>query len=391
MNELTYIDKKIKKEVELENCQGKDRIVLAEEKKAEILLERANRPPFMAKTGIPGLDECVDGFRKGQLVIVSGPPKHGKCLKKGTEILMFSGKIKKIEKIKAGELVMGPDSKPRTVLSLGNGIEEMFKIKQGNESYVVNKSHILSLQRNNGHLWRTDNLKKEKRPRKKYAGKIVNISVEDYLSTSTTFKHHHKGYKVGIDFLPSPVEIDPYFLGLWLGDGDSAGVAITNMEPETESYLRGYAGALNLKLKISKNGIKKEFRFFISRGNMIGGSQTFSLQGLLRKIKVLNNKHIPENYKINSREVRLKVLAGIIDTDGYLTKNKWPWYDIILKSDTLAKDIVFLARSLGFGVTIKKCKKGIKKTGFIGLYNRIRISGELSSIPVLVNRKKSGY
>src|SRR3990167_6545509 len=78
MNEIQTIDKKIEREVLLGEYKGKDRVIYAEEKKAEIQIEKANRPPFYAQTGISSLDECVDGFRKGQLIIVSGPPKHGK-------------------------------------------------------------------------------------------------------------------------------------------------------------------------------------------------------------------------------------------------------------------------------------------------------------------------
>lgn len=78
MKEFNEIEKKIEREEALREYEGVDRVVLAEEKRAEIEEEKKTRPMFRVKTGIPLLDECVDGFRKGQLVIVSGPPKHGK-------------------------------------------------------------------------------------------------------------------------------------------------------------------------------------------------------------------------------------------------------------------------------------------------------------------------
>lgn len=78
MNDLIKIEKRVEREELLRTYEGTDRVVHAEEKKAELESLRANRPVFQAKTGIPMLDECVDGFRKGQLVIVSGPTKHGK-------------------------------------------------------------------------------------------------------------------------------------------------------------------------------------------------------------------------------------------------------------------------------------------------------------------------
>ena len=72
------IEQKAKKEAELSVYLGPDRVVLAEEKRIEIEAEKKTKPHFRATTGLMGLDECVDGFRKGQLVVLSGPPKHGK-------------------------------------------------------------------------------------------------------------------------------------------------------------------------------------------------------------------------------------------------------------------------------------------------------------------------
>ena len=78
MDEIIKIEQRLKREVALKDYDGVDRVILAEEKKEEIEELKKNRPYFLAKTEIPMLDECVDGFRKGQLVIVSGPTKHGK-------------------------------------------------------------------------------------------------------------------------------------------------------------------------------------------------------------------------------------------------------------------------------------------------------------------------
>lgn len=55
-----------------------DKLVLAELKRQEIREAQKNIPKFRALSGIPSLDWCIEGFRKGQLVVVSGPPKNGK-------------------------------------------------------------------------------------------------------------------------------------------------------------------------------------------------------------------------------------------------------------------------------------------------------------------------
>jgi late competence protein required for DNA uptake (superfamily II DNA/RNA helicase) len=69
----------------------------------------------------------------------------GKCLGKGTEILLFDGSKKKVEDIIIGYLLMGDDSTPRQVLSLARGREMMYKITGTNQcNYIVNESHILN-------------------------------------------------------------------------------------------------------------------------------------------------------------------------------------------------------------------------------------------------------
>ena len=98
-----------------------------------------------------------------------------------------------------------------------------------------------------------------------------------------------------------------------------------------------------------------------------------------------NEKFIPRDYLVNSREVRLAILAGLIDTDGSLISN---CYEIAQKSERLAKDIVFLARSLGLAAYVKKCEKS-DQFGTTGKYWRTHISGKIDAIPVLVSRKKA--
>ena len=109
---------------------------------------------------------------------------------------------------------------------------------------------------------------------------------------------------------------------------------------------------------------------------------------MLKKHKLIKNKHIPEIYKCNSREIRLELLSGIIDSDGSLSHSG---YDIIQKNEKLLDDIIYLARSLGFAAYKTKCEKsciykGEKKTG---IYYRTNIHGEgVETIPIKCERKK---
>jgi len=58
---------------------------------------------------------------KGDGGILEVPCGRGKCLGKDTPILMYDGSIKMVQDIQIGDLIMGDDSTPRTVLSLARG------------------------------------------------------------------------------------------------------------------------------------------------------------------------------------------------------------------------------------------------------------------------------
>ena len=105
------------------------------------------------------------------------------------------------------------------------------------------------------------------------------------------------------------------------------------------------------------------------------------------KSLVTGHKRILQEYKTASRENRLKLLAGIIDTDGHKVPNA-NTIEITTKYQDLAEDYAFLCRSLGFRTSVSKkehCKLNEK---YYEAYT-VRFSGELSSIPCKLKRKQS--
>jgi len=71
---------------------------------------------------------------------------HGKCVGRNTPILMHDGTIKLVQNIIVGDLVMGMDYNPRRVLSIHNGVDNLYKVHQNNaDDYVVNSRHILTV------------------------------------------------------------------------------------------------------------------------------------------------------------------------------------------------------------------------------------------------------
>ena len=318
----------------------------------------------------------------------------GKCVAKGTQLLMFDGSIKLVEDIRVGDKLMGPDSKSRKVLSLARGREMMYRVTPTKgDPYVVNESHILSLKasgaiatyRTQG--WAGYNTRPANSRSYKH-GEIVNISVKEYLKQNANFKARALGYRVGVNFPAKKTLLDPYILGVWLGDGTSSAPWVTTMDSSIVDSLDTFATSIGLTLKKGplKKPNDKARNYYITGKRGKKGSNPFT--NALRTLGIFNNKRIPREYLINDRETRLAVLAGLLDTDGYLSNN---CYEISSSRDELAEDILFLARSLGFAAynhkRMKKCcNPGYEKETLV---NVISISGDTDKIPVRIGYKKA--
>ncbi len=332
--------------------------------------------------------QWINGENSGYCFGFEGPPGVGKCLSKDTPIMLSNGEIKMVQDITMEDKLMGDDSTPRNVLALGSGVEKMYKIEQiKGDDYIVNESHILSLKMTKA------GKKGDKHQmilgRRYFKNDIVDISIKDYLSLPLYLKECLKGYKVGLDFEEKEVDLEPYALGYWLGDGDSSTLRITTIEKPIVDYFKEYAFANGLQITQGKNE-KSMITYHITTGYTGGRSDKNKLLNYLKNHNLINNKHIPEIYKCNSRENRLKLLAGLIDSDGYYNKINNS-LEITQKNKKLADDILFLVRSLGFRGTMKECLKsciykGEKKSG---QYQRIIITGSgREEIPVLLERKQ---
>ena len=300
----------------------------------------------------------------------------GKCVKINTPIIMSDGTIKLVQDIKVGDLLMGDDSTPRTILSLARGKDKMYDvISNKGEKYTVNQEHILCLKAS-GFPKITSNMRKsntnfniqwiekntfqsktftfnesnqsemkvksthffdEIQNNERTNQNIIEIAIKDYLKLSNKKKSLLKGYKVPIEFPVKPLLYDPYSVGYWLG----------------------------------------------------GKSDTKEMNN----IPFLNTT-IPLEYKCNSRENRLKLLAGLLDSDsGKLSKKG---FEFTQKKELLMDDVIYLARSLGFACykntstlcnplckTYKTCITG---EGLENIPTKIRAEPRKQPIDVLVNK-----
>ena len=312
------------------------------------------------------------------------------------------------------------------------------------------KKFVLLWHSGNGHITREYYESKEigeKRGREVPNVPILDISVKDYIIKSREWKTMFLGYSVPISYPYRTVRLDPYLLGHWLGDGSSNKPSFTTMDEEvlhkiesicsqqkwsvkkignSISYSIGGKGNI-ITRNTNQSGISgiqynKEQKQWVARWTNLDKKRCnkyFSIskygyeQAKQNAIEYLttiknrttntsnpfwdiiefysldNNKHIPDIYLYNSKEIRLKLLAGLIDSDGYLRNNV---YEIVQKNELLANQIQILTRSLGFKTSsctvTKKCYNSPEQK--VGVYHRISFSGEgLDMIPVVLQYKKA--
>jgi hypothetical protein len=364
--------------------------------------------------------KALELFKEGNNLLILGSGGVGKCLKFDTPIIMFDGTIKKVQDIQEGELLMGDDSTPRKVLKTTSGRDIMYEVKNvKGESYVVNSHHILSLKYSNkksicdrktknDYSVRWFNNKTIKVETKCFSYKnknkeevfkqstqflksiiedrYVDIPIKNYIELKS-IKKYLNGYFASIDFQEKTLKLDPYMIGFWLGDGTSNISAITTQDSTIIKYFKTNLEQYKCYLQFSNN------MCYRINGNGIANKGCNYFLNILKEYNLINNKHIPLIYKCNSRENRLKLLAGLLDSDGNLDKSKASYeFTQGLEHEQIIDDVIYLCRSLGFACYKNKKQtswtyKGIKKQGEAW---RICISGKgIEEIPVLCPRKKA--
>ena len=329
-------------------------------------------------TGVPSgfkrLDDMTGGWQPSDLIIIAARPSMGKCLGRGTPVMMYDGTVKPVEDVRVGDLLMGDDSTPRTVRSLARGREPMYWVRQKRGmDYRVNESHILSL-------------KKSRREGREARGAVTNISVRAYLETSDAWKGRHKGYKVAVEFPERVLPIDPYWLGLWLGKGKADSARIYSTDEEVVAYLHNLADVRD-EAVTAYDADRACPAYLVTSGR--GASRLQPIQAALRELGVLGDKHIPHRYLANARAQRLRLLAGLIDSDGHYNAGHGGTYEITQTSRRLAEQIKFLCDTLGYRTSLRSKKARIRATGYEGTVHRVRFNGNVDEIPVRIARKKA--
>ena len=192
--------------------------------------------------------------------------------------------------------------------------------------------------------------------------KIKDLSIKELLPIYKNTRIHN-GYKNGItrnieecffaipnndviQYSKKQQTIDPYFLGQWLGDGNSRNLGITTIDPQTVAFIHNYATDLDLKVRVDSD------TYFITSGIKGGTLKNNILTNWFNKLDLFKNKHIPLNYLEGDEEQRMSLLQGLMDSDGSVYDNGTISFTATNKK--LANDFYSLCRSLGINLTKKE-------------------------------------
>ena len=310
-------------------------------------------------TGIDGLDELFKGGpAKGEIMVLLAPMGVGKALPNSEKVLTPNG-WKLMGDIKIGDIIIGSDGNIQTV----NGV-----FPQGlRDIYCVEFNDNTSARCDGEHLWAVNSLNQRSNKTRKN-NKIVKTPNYDYLPITTNEiaknikKRKQLNYRIPtikpVEFNEQSVNIDSYVIGVLLGDGHMKSGRISTKDQEIIDGVCNKYPNSNVKIRVRKDG------------KNINVIQLLKFKDELLQLdlfdKKSDNKFIPKCYLFNSLNNRIKLLQGLLDTDGYCNKKGGVQFTTV--SEQLQQDVRELVLSLG-GFCMVKTKqpyykyKGEKKMG----------------------------
>lgn len=332
---------------------------------------------------------------------------------------MWDGTIRAAKGVVVGDELIDDRGNAVKVKSTCSGVKTMYEVvpdKRNFMSHTVTDNHILTLMVKPYKKIRTHRGKKElswfdkKELRYKYKDfddkdeltafyssldddNVIDITIEKYQQLPNCIRKNLFVFKsAGINWPRHDVLLDPYILGMWLGDGDSTGCGFATADDELLAEWTEWGSANGAT--ISWNG-KYHYGVSSTRNKMQQGKGKLGpnpLKKLLAQYGLVNNKHIPREYLVNDRETRLALLAGLIDTDGHVRANG---HEIRIcqgkPNYRLLYDAEFLARSLGFSCHVSDgiCTYTVKGEKRQKPYKELTITGpKVYEIPTVLPRKK---
>jgi hypothetical protein len=248
-------------------------------------------------------------------IVVIGKGGTGKCWGKGTRMVMYDGTIKVVEDIRVHDVLMGDDSTPRNVTSLGQGQDEMFMITtDSGEEFVVNKEHILCL------LYLAN-----------FSIDVINNKWILRWIDRVTFKEEFKYFDTEEEAIQyrEKLMVDVYSIYSWDDVYEIPLKRYLELSQATRNSMVMFRSAIDFQ---NENNIISSYLF----GYWLGGGTHYGM----KDISETENKErrISHKYKVSSQKSRSNLVSGIVDANP----------ELYFEDELLVNDIVYVCNSLGY-------------------------------------------
>lgn len=263
-----------------------------------------------------------------QKMLVSLPPQHGKALQSSTPVLTDSG-WKTHGALTPGDRVFSPSGRLVRVKAVAFTIADCDVLVRTTDDSAVyaHANHEWTVFDRSKHKWLTVETKD-----------LVGQDGQG-RSTRCRFQLPHQD---ALQLPEASLPIDPYFLGVWLGDGTSTDALVCGAEADLDFILK--------KLPTPS-------RTYFHTVTGVKYARWASKTGVSRRLWDLglrNNKHIPVQYQMSSEPQRRALLSGLVDTDGHVDATGRCVF--VGVNERLVRDVGDLVQSLGYRPTIQ-CRK----------------------------------
>lgn len=318
------------------------------------------------------VEEVVNGGIR--FLILTMPPRHGKQLAHETPVPTPAGYVRHGD-LRPGDTVFGPDGQPVKVLAISPEAPQDVEIEFTNGEIV--RCH-------EKHEWTV-------RDRRSYPPRMRTLETRDLEHDVWIGKAGARGGRArwqlpDADCLsyPSAVQpLHPYALGVWLGDGATTKPHITGVDEEVFDAAAACSGFHETGRWVHKTTGVTTVAFSGPRPNVRG-----QLSAALHALGLVNIKFIPPQYLRASREQRLQLLAGLMDTDGHVEHDTGRCR-FVTGDERLADDVFTLASGLGFRPYVMRQQPGLSTSGIQGRREIITVGFQpTEAIPTRLERKR---
>ena len=314
-------------------------------------------------------------------VCVNMPPRHGKLCAHDTLVPTPSG-YRLHGDLRPGDFVFGLDGRPTEVVALGEDLECDVEVEFSNGEVI--KCH-------ENHEWSVYSLSAW--PQKLKNCETKELEREVWLYARGTRGSRAKWQLPDAEALEYPnteLPLHPYVLGAWLGDGSRGKPCITGVDEDIFTAVTSFLGVPESARHVHKDtGVTTVSWATTASGVPVGRGKLSAFSADLASLGVRDNKHIPEQYLRASRQDRLLLLAGLIDTDGSYNP-KTGRYRFSNTNEMLVKGTLDLVNGLGFRGRVTYDPPRMSSSGVQGKQTVFHVAFHpTEALPVVLDRKKT--